>query len=170
MVLRTWTAPKNEWNDKIIHYYSFKTFPRFWLVKTTRITHHNQLLLTKLWYWTDDVKMTSKVHPVAGYWTVDRENLGTRFSCLGSYNKMAELSAEHFTRFTIVSILSKNIARTARNQLDGQHLLFGVYLQTWADLYLLKIPNKDAHYRYELTSTKVSMSELVFNLRIILKE
>ena len=51
-----------------------------------------------------------------------------------------------------------------------QHLLFGVYLQTWADLYLLKIPNKDAHYRYELTSTKVSMSELAFNLGIILKE
>ena len=27
-------------------------------------------------------------------------------------------------------ILSKNIARTARKQLDGQHLLFGVYLKT----------------------------------------
>ena len=27
-------------------------------------------------------------------------------------------------------ILSKNTARTARSQLDGQHLLFGVYLQT----------------------------------------
>ena len=28
-------------------YYSFKIFPRFWLVKTTRIIHYNQLLLTK---------------------------------------------------------------------------------------------------------------------------
>ena len=28
------------------HYYSMK-FPRFWLVKTSRIIHHNQLLLTK---------------------------------------------------------------------------------------------------------------------------
>ena len=71
-------------------------FPRFWLVKTTRIIHHNQLLFTKFGknlrhiesmaskvqpaenYWTDDVKMTSKVHPAADYWTVDRENLGTR--------------------------------------------------------------------------------------------
>ena len=76
--------------------YSFKIFPRFWLVKPTRIIHHNQLLLTKFEknlchiepmtskvqpaadYWTDDVKMTSKVQPAADYWTVDRENLGTR--------------------------------------------------------------------------------------------
>ena len=28
-------------------YYAFKIFPRFWLVKTTRIIHHKQLLLTK---------------------------------------------------------------------------------------------------------------------------
>ena len=28
-------------------YYSFKIFPRFWLVKTTRIVYHKQLLLTK---------------------------------------------------------------------------------------------------------------------------
>ena len=42
-------------------YYSFEIFPRFWLVKTTPIIHHNQLLLTRfetnlLWYWTNDVK------------------------------------------------------------------------------------------------------------------
>ena len=29
------------------NYYSFKIFPRFWLVKTTRAIHHNQLLFTK---------------------------------------------------------------------------------------------------------------------------
>ena len=29
------------------YYYSFKIFSRFWLVKTTRIIHHNQLLFTK---------------------------------------------------------------------------------------------------------------------------
>ena len=77
-------------------YYSFKIFSRFWLVKTTRIIHHNQVLFTKFGkhlryiesmtskvehienYWTNDVKMTSKVQPAADYWTVDRENLGTR--------------------------------------------------------------------------------------------
>ena len=39
-------------------YYSFKIFPRFWLVKTTRIIHHKQLLLTK--YWTNDVKSAAR--------------------------------------------------------------------------------------------------------------
>ena len=77
-------------------YYSFKIFSRFWLVKTTRIIHHNQLLSTKFGknlrhiesmtskvqpaenYWTDDVKMTSKVQPATDCWTIDWENLGTR--------------------------------------------------------------------------------------------
>ena len=51
----------------IVHYYySFKIFPHFRLVKTTRhIMHYNQLLLTKFGknfvIVTDDVKMTSKV-------------------------------------------------------------------------------------------------------------
>ena len=65
----------------INNYYSFKIFSRFWLVKTTRTIHHNQLLFTKFGknlchiesmtskveptenYWTNDVKMTSKMHP-----------------------------------------------------------------------------------------------------------
>ena len=79
-----------------VYYYSFKIFPRFWWVRTSRIIHHNQLLFSKFGknlrhiesmtskvkpvenYWTNDVKMTSKVQPTADYWTVDRENLGTR--------------------------------------------------------------------------------------------
>ena len=49
-------AKKNEANPAILTeqawsithiYYSFNIFPRFWLVKTTRIIHHYQLLLTK---------------------------------------------------------------------------------------------------------------------------
>ena len=30
-----------------LNYYSLKIFPRFWLAKSTRIIHHNQLLITK---------------------------------------------------------------------------------------------------------------------------
>ena len=30
-----------------LNYYSFKIFPQFWLAKSTRIIHHNQLLMTK---------------------------------------------------------------------------------------------------------------------------
>ena len=37
--------------------------------------------------------------------------------------------AEHFTRFTANYCL-KNTARTEKRQLEGRHLLFGVYLQT----------------------------------------
>ena len=43
--------------------------------------------------------------------------------------------AEHFT--PLGELLAKNIARTARIQLDGRHLLFGEYLQNWTTLYLL---------------------------------
>ena len=71
--------------DCNFHYYSFKIFSRFWLVKTTRIIHHNQVLFTKFGkhlrhiesltskverienYWTNDVKMTSKVQYIYLY-------------------------------------------------------------------------------------------------------
>ena len=36
--------PRNKYK---FHHYSFKILPRFWLVKTARIIHHNQLVLTK---------------------------------------------------------------------------------------------------------------------------
>ena len=82
--------------NAVLHelYYSFKIFPHFWLVETTRIILHNQLLFTKFGkklryiesmtskvqlaadYWTDDVKMTSKVHPTADYWTGDQKKTG----------------------------------------------------------------------------------------------
>ena len=83
-------------NSIIDNYYSFKIFPRFGLVETTRIIHHNQLLFTKFgknlrhiqsmtskvepaaYYSTVDVKMTSKVEPAADYSTFDRKNLGTK--------------------------------------------------------------------------------------------
>ena len=34
-------------------------------------------------------------------------------------------------------LLAKSIARTARGQLDGRHVLFGKYLQYWTTPYLL---------------------------------
>ena len=91
-----WESSKSHTNIVNMHYYSFKIFPRFGLVETTRIIHHNQLLFTKFgknlrhiqsmtskaepaaYYSTVDVKMTSKVETAADYSTVDRKNLGTR--------------------------------------------------------------------------------------------
>ena len=63
----------------IVYYYSFKLFPLFWLVKTTRTIHLNQLLLTKFEENLCHIEpMTSKVQPAADYWTIDRKNLETR--------------------------------------------------------------------------------------------
>ena len=54
------------------HYYSFKIFPRFGLVETTRIIHHNQLLFAKFGKNLRHIQsMTSKVEPAANYSTVD---------------------------------------------------------------------------------------------------
>ena len=53
-------------------YFSFKIFSRFWLVKTTRIIHHNQLLFTKFGKNLRHFEsMTSKVQPAKNYWTDD---------------------------------------------------------------------------------------------------
>ena len=46
------------------NYYSFKIFPHFWLVKTTYIIHHNQLLFTKFGKNLRHIEsITSKVSP-----------------------------------------------------------------------------------------------------------
>ena len=37
----------NTYEETSRPYYSFKIFPLFWLAKSTRIIHHNQLLMTK---------------------------------------------------------------------------------------------------------------------------
>ena len=63
-------------------YYSFKIFFRFWLAKSTRLIHHNQLLMTKF---GRILCLTRKWRPkcsvFAGQGTVNREDLGTRLSC-----------------------------------------------------------------------------------------
>ena len=72
--------------------------------------------------------------------------------------KMAEQLAEHSTRFT-TDYCQKNIAR---RQLDGQHLLFGVCLQTRTAIYLLNM-----HYRGELNIDEGKNVLTCFKLGII---
>ena len=94
-------------------YYSFKIFPRFGLVETTRIIHHNQLLFTKFgknlrhiqsltpkvepaaYYSTVDVKMTSKVEPAADYSTIDRKKPGDEIVILVSRKTKSETAKLH---------------------------------------------------------------------------
>ena len=53
-------------------YYSFKRFLRFWLVKTTRIIHHKQLLLTKnsviLNQWRQKCSPLQIIEPLTSKW------------------------------------------------------------------------------------------------------
>ena len=91
-----------------------------------------------------------------------------RLSCFGCLNKILEQNSGtvEWTLYSFHSeILSKNIARTARRQLNGQHLLAGVYLQTWADLYLLNFP-KRCTIDVNLTSTEVNIFSLFLKLEL----
>ena len=115
-VLVLWGNPR--WDN--LSYYSFKILPRFWLVKTTSIIHHNQLLFTKFgknFIICHIEPMTSKWSQkcslVAGYWTVDRENLGTRLSCFAGWTKMAELSRELSRPKPDVELLTSTIQTPA---------------------------------------------------------
>ena len=89
-------------NNNNYYYYSLKIFSisdwlkphalflRFWLAKTSRIIHHNQLLLTKygrnLQYVKNNVKSAVKLPDC---WTFNWEDLWTRLSCFGCDFKMA---------------------------------------------------------------------------------
>ena len=101
-------------------------FLRFWLYKITRIIHHNQLPLTKfariLPYWTDDVKSAAQLHIIkqltekhwGRVWVAFEVSIGEVSNGRTFYSSHGEL-------------LSKNIGRTARRQLEGRHLPFGVF-------------------------------------------
>ena len=110
-----------------------------------------------------------KCSPVADGWTVNRENVGTSLSCFGSDNKNGE-TFHTFHQEEIGELFSKNRTRTARRQLEGRQLLLGEYLRSWTTLYLLLDFPLKMRYRYELTSTEVSMFKIVFKLGIILNE
>ena len=116
-----------------IIYYSFKIFLCFWLTKITRIIHHNQLLLTKfgkfLPYRTDDVKSAVKMQVIEPL----TEKTWGRVWVVFEVSDGEVSGGGTFYSFH-VELLSKNIARTARKQLEERHLLFGVYLQTWTAL------------------------------------
>ena len=127
----------------IFYYYSFKIFSRFWLVKTTRIIHPNQLLNCHI------EPMMSKLCQKCrnfSYGTVILIKLLTEvvLCCFGCLSKMVELSGRTLYSFD-GKILSKNVTWSGRSQLDGQYLLFGVAI--FADLsrpLSAKFPEKDA--------------------------
>ena len=59
--------------------------------------------------------------------------MGTRLSCFGWENKdgTSLVSRVRTTAALLGEKIAKNIAKTARRQLQGRHLLFGEYLRSW---------------------------------------
>ena len=62
--------------------------------------------------------------------------------------------------------MAKNIAKTARRQLGGRHLLFGEYLRSWTNLNVKFIFDED---KLNIDAGKLVFS-YVFKLGIILNE
>ena len=119
-------------------YYSFKIFPRFWLAKSTRLIHHKQLLMTKFGRilcltrkWRQKCSLLLVNAPLTDKtwgrdWVVFVVKL--KWRTLHSFQEYWELQLE------LGEIMAKNIAKQARRQLSGRHLLFGEYLRSWTNL------------------------------------
>ena len=134
--------------NNIYYYYyyysfihSFKILLLSWMSKIPRIINHNLLLSTKFGrtfrYVKNGVKCAEKL---PDYWTVNRKDLaGGRGWLVWVLNtKWRTFHAFHEEEKKELS--AKNIARTAKRQLDERHLLFGEYL------HLLNLP-KNIQYR-----------------------
>ena len=131
-----------EWKSGItLIYYSFKIFPQFWLAKSTRVIHHNQLpmnkfgiilCLTRKWRQKCSplqVKASLLRRPgdeIKLFW------LWKKWRTFHSFQEW-ELPVE------LREIIAKNMAKTAKRQLGGRHLPFGEYLRSWTNL--------NVHYR-----------------------
>ena len=63
-----------------------------------------------------------------------REDQGTRLSCFGCEKKRQTFHLFQEYELELGKIIAKNMARTARRQLGGRHLLFGEYLPSWTNL------------------------------------
>ena len=111
------------------YHYSFKIFPRFWLAKRTRLIH--QLPMTKF---GRILCLTRKWHKKCSLLQVNEllteKTCGQGWVVLVVKTKMADTSLVSRVR----TGTRRNIAKTARRQLGGRHLLFGEYLRSWTNL------------------------------------
>ena len=100
-------------------YYSFKIFPRFWLAKSTRIIHHNQLLMTKF---GRILCLTRKWRQKCSLLQVNAPLTEKTWGRGWVVFLVKTKTGGHFTRFkskNYAEIIAKNMARTARTQLKG---------------------------------------------------
>ena len=124
-----------------IYYYSLKIFPQFWLAKSTRLIHHNQLLLTKFGRilcltrkWRKKCSLLQVNEPLT------EKTWGRGWVVLAVKTKWPTLHSfwDKELQLELGKIMAKN-SKKARRQLGGQNLLFGEYLRSWRNL--------NVHYR-----------------------
>ena len=127
-------SPQSESLDHqaiIIIYYSFKIFPQFWLAKSTRIIHRNHLPMTKFGrILCLTRKWRQKCSPLQVKGPLTEKTWGR--SWVVFFVLVLRISLE--LQLELGEIMAKNIAKTARRQLGGRHLLFGEYLRSWTKL------------------------------------
>ena len=140
-----------------ISYYTFKIFPHFWLVKTTCIIHHNQLLLTKfgknfviLNQWRqNNVKSEAwlkVIEPLtAKTWA------GMRLSCFGTVVRTKWRNS----RWNSLLVSRWNVVLKHGKTNDICYLEY-ICRPEQTFKYVLNF-QIEMHHWYELTSTKVSM-------------
>ena len=103
-----------KWGQHNYYYYSFKIFPCFWLVETTCIIHHNQLLFTKFGKKLHHIEsMTSKVQPAADYWTIDQKKNWGRDCAIFVSPKMAASSFRNLSEENIAQLLMIKTVRVS---------------------------------------------------------
>ena len=125
-----------------LHYCSFKIFPQFWLAKSTRINHHNQLLMTKFGRILRLTrKRRQKWSPLQVKAPLPRRPGDEVKLFLAVKKKWRTFHSfqEQKVQLELGEMIAKNTAKTARRQLGGRHLLFGEYMRSWTNL--------NVHYR-----------------------
>ena len=92
------TTPQNVWGTILKrNYYSFKIFPQFWLAKSTRIIHHNHLLMTKF---GRILCLTMKWSPLQVNALLTEKTWGRSWVVLVAKTKMADTSLVSRVRTT----------------------------------------------------------------------
>ena len=116
-----------------------KYFPRFWLAKSTRIIHHNQLLMTKF---GRILCLTRKWHQKCSLLQVNapltKKTWGWDWVVFVVKTKMADTSLVSRVR-TTAGTRQNNAKKDSENSKKPTrratcHLLFGEYLRSWTNL------------------------------------
>ena len=155
---RRWTTlwGLNTSLTKVISYYfiypSFKIFLPFRLANVPRIIHHNQLSSGKfgriMCYVKKGVTCAAKL---PDYWTVNREDLGTRLSCF--WQRVQKGGRFHSFHEEKIGEHNKNSKKTTRRTTSAIWKIFAEL----NNLLSPELPNKHALSKMNLTSLEVSM-------------